>query len=97
MLRALDTVEDDMTIPNDEKIPMLRKFHTYLQDPKWKYMKSQEKDRKVLEEFPVVGVYLHMSHSIGWYAMNMRQYFQIWIYKYTIWSKLRETKVIYTE
>ena len=33
VLRALDTVEDDMTIPRDEKVPMLLKFHELTQDP----------------------------------------------------------------
>jgi farnesyl-diphosphate farnesyltransferase len=27
VLRGLDTVEDDMAIPNDKKIPDLLKFH----------------------------------------------------------------------
>ena len=73
MLRALDTVEDDMTIPNDEKIPMLRQFHTYLQDPEWKYIKSQEKDRRVLEEFPVVGICI--LYSIIPSILDIRQHF----------------------
>ena len=54
VLRALDTVEDDVTIPADIKSTMLRNFHTYLLDPNWKYMESTEKDRIVLEDFPVV-------------------------------------------
>jgi len=54
VLRALDTVEDDMSINDSEKIPMLRAFHTYLQDPHWKYSKSKEKDRAVLEQFPII-------------------------------------------
>ena len=73
MLRALDTVEDDMTIPNDEKIPMLRQFHTYLQDPEWKYIKSQEKDRRVLEDFPVVGICI--LYSIIPSILDIRQHF----------------------
>jgi len=54
ILRALDTVEDDVTIPRDVKSTMLTNFHTYLMDPEWKYMESKEKDRIVLEDFPVV-------------------------------------------
>lgn len=54
VLRALDTVEDDMTIPLEEKLPMLRNFYKYLQDPEWKYLRSQEKDKEVLEKFPVI-------------------------------------------
>jgi len=54
VLRALDTVEDDVSIPTDIKSTMLKDFHTYLLDPDWKYMESTEKDKIVLEDFPVV-------------------------------------------
>jgi len=54
VLRALDTVEDDVSIPADVKSTMLRNFHSYLLDPDWKYMDSTEKDKVVLEDFPVV-------------------------------------------
>jgi len=54
VLRALDTVEDDMTIALDEKIPMLRDFHTYLLKPDWTYSNSKEKDRIVLEQFTTI-------------------------------------------
>ena len=54
VLRALDTIEDDMSIPQEKKVPMLKEFHTRLQDPQWKFMNSKEKDKAVLEEFPVV-------------------------------------------
>ena len=54
VLRALDTVEDDMSIPSEVKIPMLRGFHKNLRNPDWRFTESQEKDKIVLEEFPVV-------------------------------------------
>lgn len=54
VLRALDTVEDDMTIAMETKVRMLREFHTYLHLPEWSYSESKEKDRAVLEEFPTV-------------------------------------------
>ncbi|KAL8578820.1 hypothetical protein ACOMHN_022113 [Nucella lapillus] len=54
VLRALDTVEDDMTIPNDVKIPMLKSFHRNLQDKTWSFKESKEKDRIVLENFPTI-------------------------------------------
>lgn len=54
VLRALDTVEDDMTIPVERKVPLLKEFHTYLYQPEWRFVGSQEKDRAVLEEFPTV-------------------------------------------
>ena len=54
VLRALDTIEDDMTIPLDEKVSLLRSFHSRLYEVDWKYMNSREKDRQVLEEFPII-------------------------------------------
>ncbi|KAL5018914.1 hypothetical protein ScPMuIL_004636 [Solemya velum] len=54
VLRALDTIEDDMTIPKDVKLPVLRNMYTYLQDPKWKFTESKDKDKIVLEEFPIL-------------------------------------------
>lgn len=56
VLRALDTLEDDMTISLSEKIPMLHDFHSYLYDAKWKYTESKEKDRRVLEDFPTISL-----------------------------------------
>ena len=54
MLRALDTVEDDMTIPREEKVELLQQFHTNLYKSDWNYTESNEKDKAVLEEFPKV-------------------------------------------
>lgn len=56
VLRALDTIEDDMSIPNAAKIPMLKEFHTYLYDADWKFLSSQEKDKVVLEDFITVSI-----------------------------------------
>ncbi|XP_063298099.1 squalene synthase-like isoform X2 [Pelobates fuscus] len=56
VLRALDTVEDDMTINLETKIPMLHNFHTYLYDTEWKFTESKEKDRQVLEDFPTISL-----------------------------------------
>jgi len=56
VLRALDTVEDDMTYfpSNDEKVKALLSFHkTALVDPKWTMVGCGEGDeRRLLEEFP---------------------------------------------
>lgn len=54
VLRALDTVEDDMSIPLHKKVPMLNDFHTYLYQDDWSFTESREKDRQVLEDFPTV-------------------------------------------
>ncbi|XP_053314626.1 squalene synthase-like [Spea bombifrons] len=56
VLRALDTVEDDMTISLERKIPTLRNFHTYLYDPEWKFTESKEKHRQVLKDFPTISL-----------------------------------------
>ncbi|XP_061100129.1 squalene synthase isoform X1 [Conger conger] len=54
VLRALDTVEDDMSIPLQKKVPLLHNFHNFLYDPEWNFTESQEKDRQVLEDFPTI-------------------------------------------
>jgi farnesyl-diphosphate farnesyltransferase len=53
ILRALDTIEDDMTLPNSTKLPLLRSFHKKLYEPGWNFSGSgpNEKDRIVLVEF----------------------------------------------
>ncbi|XP_061756476.1 squalene synthase isoform X1 [Nerophis ophidion] len=56
VLRALDTVEDDMSIPLDKKVPMLNDFHTYLYQDAWNFSESREKDRQVLEDFPTISL-----------------------------------------
>lgn len=56
VLRALDTVEDDMTFfeSNEKKVEVLLSFHkTALVDPAWTMMGCGEGDeRRLLEEFP---------------------------------------------
>nr|KAF6401005.1 farnesyl-diphosphate farnesyltransferase 1 [Rousettus aegyptiacus] len=64
ILRALDTLEDDMTINTEEKVLMLQNFHSYLYEPDWRFMESKEKDRQVLEDFPTV-VELQISSAYG--------------------------------
>ena len=51
VLRALDTIEDDMTIPNSVKLPQLRNLYLKLGEPGWTFTDSKEKDRAVLENF----------------------------------------------
>jgi farnesyl-diphosphate farnesyltransferase len=53
VLRGLDTIEDDMTIPDEKKQPLLRSFHEKLSTPGWKFTESgpDEKDRQLLVEF----------------------------------------------
>ncbi|XP_028997358.1 squalene synthase isoform X2 [Betta splendens] len=64
VLRALDTVEDDMSIPLDKKVPMLNDFHTYLYRDEWRFTESQEKDRRVLEDFPTISLeFRNLAHE----------------------------------
>ncbi|XP_042704851.2 squalene synthase-like isoform X1 [Chrysemys picta bellii] len=56
VLRALDTVEDDMTINLETKVPILHDFHSYLYQPDWRYLESKEKDKQVLEDFPTISL-----------------------------------------
>ncbi|XP_074847592.1 squalene synthase-like isoform X2 [Carettochelys insculpta] len=56
VLRALDTIEDDMTINLETKVPMLHDFHSYLYQTDWRYMESKEKDKQVLEDFPTISL-----------------------------------------
>jgi hypothetical protein len=53
VLRALDTVEDDMTIPDDVKQSVLRSFHQNIVTPGWNFTGSgpKEKDAVVLVDF----------------------------------------------
>lgn len=56
VLRALDTIEDDMTIPASRKIPLLVDFFKFLEQPGWNFTQSgpNEKDRQLLVEFDKV-------------------------------------------
>ncbi|KAL7413507.1 putative farnesyl-diphosphate farnesyltransferase [Mrakia frigida] len=56
VLRALDTIEDDMSLSNDLKLPLLRSFHEKLYQPGWNFDGNgeKEKDRSLLVRFEVV-------------------------------------------
>jgi farnesyl-diphosphate farnesyltransferase len=53
ILRALDTIEDDMTIVLEEKEPLLREFYTSIEQDGWTYNGNgpKEKDRGLLVEY----------------------------------------------
>ncbi|CAD6933585.1 unnamed protein product [Tilletia controversa] len=53
ILRALDTVEDDMTIPVEKKIPLLLAFYQKLEIEGWNFTENgpDEKDRELLVQF----------------------------------------------
>lgn len=56
VLRALDTIEDDMTIPQNQKVPLLIDFYKRLDQQGWNFNGSgpDEKDRQLLVEFDKV-------------------------------------------
>lgn len=56
ILRGLDTIEDDMTIPLAKKEPLLRNFQDILEQDGWTFTENgpNEKDRQLLVEFNVV-------------------------------------------
>lgn len=56
VLRALDTIEDDMTIEAEVKVPLLVDFYKKLDEPGWTFDGSgpKEKDRQLLVEFDKV-------------------------------------------
>lgn len=53
MLRGLDTIEDDMTIPLEKKEPLLRSFDEILEKDGWNFTENgpNEKDRELLVGF----------------------------------------------
>ena len=53
VLRGLDTVEDDMTLPDEKKQAILRKFHELTLTPGWTFTESgpDEADRQLLVEY----------------------------------------------
>ncbi|KAF6013112.1 hypothetical protein HII12_001827 [Brettanomyces bruxellensis] len=46
VLRALDTIEDDMTVPNAVKLPTLESFHNNLKKTKWTFNGTDPKERQ---------------------------------------------------
>ena len=53
ILRGLDTIEDDMTIPLEKKEPLLRDFHAIIEKDGWNFDGNGplEKDRDLLVQF----------------------------------------------
>lgn len=56
ILRGLDTIEDDTSIPLGVKEPILRAFHDILEKDGWTFNgnRPEEKDRELLVQFDVV-------------------------------------------
>ncbi|CAG8471880.1 12116_t:CDS:2 [Ambispora leptoticha] len=56
VLRGLDTIEDDMTIPIEKKVSILRSWEEIIVTDGWNFTENgpNEKDRQLLVEYPVV-------------------------------------------
>ncbi|EPX74343.1 squalene synthase Erg9 [Schizosaccharomyces octosporus yFS286] len=56
VLRGLDTVEDDMTLSLEKKVPILRSFHEKIEQEGWNFEESgpNEKDRELLVKFNII-------------------------------------------
>ncbi|KAI7903263.1 farnesyl-diphosphate farnesyltransferase [Cokeromyces recurvatus] len=56
VLRGLDTIEDDMTLPLDRKVELLRSFDQIIYQKDWTFNENgpDEKDRELLVHFDVV-------------------------------------------
>ncbi|CAN7082314.1 unnamed protein product [Brassica oleracea var. botrytis] len=51
ILRALDTVEDDTSIPTEIKVPILIAFHRHIYDRDWHFVCGEEKYKVLMEQF----------------------------------------------
>lgn len=62
VLRGLDTIEDDMSIPNDKKQKLLRRFHELTLTEGWTFTENgpNEKDRQLLVEYDCVVTELNL-------------------------------------
>ena len=62
VLRGLDTIEDDMTLPDEKKQPLLRNFHEHTVTPGWTFTENgpNEADRQLLVEYDNVVTELGM-------------------------------------
>ena len=54
VLRALDTVEDDMHIPISEKVAHLKVFHEHIRDPSFSLDYGTDHYQRLLRDFPKV-------------------------------------------
>lgn len=64
VLRALDTVEDDMGIPLEEKLPILRSFHEMIYDRGLSLDYGEKHYKTLLNQFgTVVDVFLGLQED----------------------------------
>ncbi|KAK9822619.1 hypothetical protein WJX74_010934 [Apatococcus lobatus] len=64
VLRALDTVEDDMSIPIDKKVPLLHAFHNLSQQRGWTTKAGVAEYADLMAGYPaVIQVYLQLDQQ----------------------------------
>ncbi|KAI3946328.1 hypothetical protein MKW98_010452 [Papaver atlanticum] len=51
VLRALDTVEDDMNIPSDIKVPILENFHRHIYDGNLQFSAGKGHEKDLIDQF----------------------------------------------
>ena len=62
VLRALDTIEDDMSIPIEDKLPQLLDFHEYIFDPKYSAECGEKHYKDLMKNYPrVTYVFLRLK------------------------------------
>ncbi|XP_043713119.1 squalene synthase 1-like [Telopea speciosissima] len=54
VLRALDTVEDDTSIPSDTKVPILKAFHQHIYDRDWHFSCGTKHYKVLMDQFHLV-------------------------------------------
>jgi farnesyl-diphosphate farnesyltransferase len=54
VLRGLDTIEDDMSLPLDQKVPLLNQFHERLYQPGWNFSCGLGDEKYLIENFNIV-------------------------------------------
>ncbi|KAG0632443.1 hypothetical protein M758_1G329000 [Ceratodon purpureus] len=54
VLRGLDTIEDDMAIPIEIKVPILKTFHKHIYDPSWKFICGEKNYKELMNKFELV-------------------------------------------
>ncbi|KAJ4962972.1 hypothetical protein NE237_022911 [Protea cynaroides] len=64
VLRALDTVEDDTSIPDDIKVPILKAFHRHIYDRDWHFSCGTKHYKVLMDQFHLVSTaFLELGSS----------------------------------
>nr|AAB02945.1 squalene synthase [Nicotiana tabacum] len=66
VLRALDTVEDDTSIPTDVKVPILISFHQHVYDREWHFSCGTKEYKVLMDQF----------HHVSTAFLELRKHYQ---------------------